>query len=383
MVRCSRCEACCSLADMSFRGDAPTREEPAKRMTYPPPRSPYFASCRRKSPRRKSPLRDRVTVSEWLASPERGRSQENQRHLPTFEELMRRDGEAKKTEVTHVRSDLDFIPTSEKSSSLRDVDLTSKPSPSANRPPIATQVSDVTKSDAPSPAQRPTPLDPDQSRSGPPGNHPSSLLAQVGSNDSYQNTLMSADQPLQAPSDASAQRTIASDLELHRRAMNPPEPSDDRDPLASKSGSTTATSLTEFQLLDEAAQRQLVMNMLQFFRQKSNSQSTSSNSSSRTKPSKPPKKAQPASSRARSDLSTLHETSCVSNEAVCDSDSTEYCDLPSSRHVSSIAIPTDDSSSRLLLGVDENKAEVIMKRLLKKIESQKAEERRKKQMLKR
>nr|CAB3221267.1 Alstrom syndrome protein 1 homolog [Phallusia mammillata] len=330
----------------------------------------------------KSMLQDRITVHDWLSSPDRKQYKAIEKVLPTFDELMSKQESKEKKhnydshhlittsketknevveknpedEHTSLPSKSNYSYALEEPTKLMSDRLLSTVTPATTARDVTPTIKKLTKDQQQQASQLP--------KTGP----PSSLCLEVEENDSYQNLSATDNQVTSVQYDSSPLGSRLSDVEMHRRMLHQASSSDDRDVLLkSKSKTSLLSAFDDFHTLDENVQKQILKKLVELLQQKQ----------------KPGKKAQKVSTPSRDlfrpatmqpNLSVLHETSQNSNAAVCDSDSTEYCELPSSQQTT---VVKEESSVRKVLGVDESKAEQIMKRLLKKIEKQKLDESRK------
>ena len=270
-------------------------------------------------------MRDRVTVHDWLRSPERKRKLEEQKQLPTFQELMEEE-EKKEREEEKSLSQNKIQPVLDARECVlkRNTQQDSTKLTTASNSPCKDRLrfEDSVKL----------------------GKHQSydvdgaSLRPQLDANDSYQCTSMNTGA-------------------LHSAASVSSIPtSDNRESSSSiEVRSTIPRSLSDFQLLDEKSQKKFLKEILRLL----NKQRTTKHE---------------VNEKHSSSTTAL---SSSSNQAVCDSDSTEYCDLPSTRpHTAA----TFDSYSST---IDKMNAEKIMKKLLQKINQQKEQDRRERKTHKR
>ena len=281
--------------------------------------SDEFVSPKRRNP----PLRERVSVQDWLRSPERKRKLEQQKHLPTFDELMEEE-ERKREEKTEKRREQR---AAREMSSLPERNMniqSSRKSSYSNRNPIQTNSENASKK-----------LDFEKS----------SLRPQLDDNDSYQQASLNTAGLPAALSRSSLSED--SDVNIQRRMVNQALSDTEFKSRLKKIPKT----VSEFQAMDEKSQQEFLGQVMIWVNQK---RRTSANGES---------------VQRRAAVTTSTSSSILSsNLAVCDSDSTEYCDLPST--------PTATSfNTSSLLSMDEAKAEKLMKKLLERIKRQKESER--------
>ena len=310
-----------------------------QRSSFERRRSPYSSERFSKSrsydgsPKKSaSPLRNRVTVHDWLKSPQGKRTLEKQKHLPTFDELMEEEmKEERKKEELQVNGSKYLL---NRDMNRQPSDLRSQtadggpPSSSHKTSPRALFVEkSLKKSDF----------------------EKSSLRPQMDDNDSYQQVSFNTPGLPTAASRASL-RSDESDVNLQRRVIN--HRSSDSEPGV-KFARKMPRSVKEFEAMDEQAQKEFLRHIL-------NRVTPQKRSSISSFPPKAPS------------VSSSYSGSMSSNQAVCDSDSTEYCDLPSTRPPTAF-----DTSNPSVMSLDEVKAEKIMKKLMDKIKRQKEQERKK------
>jgi len=271
--------------------------------------------------RRKSPLRDRVTVQDWLKSPERQQKLKHQKYLPTFDELM--DEEKRECEEKvekRAAREMRFLQE-------RDMNAqNSRKSRSLSRDRSVYSEKERKKIDF----------------------EKSSLRPQLDDDDSYQQASLNT-AGLPAALSRSSLPSEDSDVNIQRRIVNQALSDTEFKPRLNKIPRT----LTEFQSMDEKSQQEFLKQVMVWVNQKRRSSTNSESAVPRTAPT-----------------TTTSSSTLSSNHAVCDSDSTEYCDLPSTRPTTANTLNTSS-----LLSLDEVKAEKLMKKLLERIKRQKELER--------
>ena len=177
----------------------------------------------------------------------------------------------------------------------------------------------------------------------------SSLHPQLDDNDSYQQTSLNTG-GLPVAFSRSSLPSEDSDVNIQRRMVNQVSSDTEFKPELTKIPRT----VSEFQSMDEKSQQEFLRQAMVWVNRKRRSSTND-------------KKSRPDSAPT---MSTSQSESLLSNNAVCDSDSTEYCDLPSTRPQTANTLNTSS-----LLGMDEVKAEKLMRKLLERIRRQKESER--------
>ncbi|XP_076811187.1 uncharacterized protein LOC143455227 [Clavelina lepadiformis] len=290
------------------------------------------------SPRKISPLRERMTVQDWLSSPERKKSSSKQ--LPTFQELMQNQTktEIKSKEKVSKQDELDMVPTSDRERSLKPkiLNISTTPLQHPSKPAMTKSSYDQIN---PALLNSKSAAELDQA----------SLQTQVDWSDSYQGASLDMTET-QSPRVSSSYKFDKCSSLVNGKSSG-----------TTKSVTEIPKTLKDFESLDDASKHQVLKRILEYF----NKSRTKKHQGSQVKSSS---SAAPKRDSMKKALS-VNDISLNSNQAVCDSDSTEYCDLPSSRPTTA---QTNDDTFQRLLGVDESKAEQVMKRLLKKIENQKS-----------
>ncbi|XP_078495966.1 LOW QUALITY PROTEIN: uncharacterized protein LOC144751905, partial [Ciona intestinalis] len=299
----------------------------------------------------RSPYLDRIQVRDWLESPEHEKLKSSVKYLPTFAELMKQqENKQEREENKSQHQDLDVIPTNDKKPPLRSVDvnkedklvLGSLPKITVKKPVAYLMLKKVAEESIMTTDKLIRNVE------------VSSCRPEIPSDDSYQDaSLTNGDGNL-----SSGKTGSTSDLDIQRRIVNHGASEEDRNTSRRRSQSKMPLTLQEFQQLGEDSQRRLVRQILTWFKEKKKNTSRGGRSHHSAPASGPKSSAEPT-------------TDDFTTNAVCDSDSTEYCDLPESRPASSL--PKDSTVERLL-GVDESRAEIIMRRLMDKIERQKVKE---------
>nr|XP_002127193.3 uncharacterized protein LOC100178629 isoform X2 [Ciona intestinalis] len=279
--------------------------------------------------------------------PQREKLKSSVKYLPTFAELMKQQ-EREENKSHH--QDLDVIPTNDRKPPLRPVDVNKEDKLVLGSLPKITVKTPVVDVRLKKDSSEESVVTTDKSIRN---LEISSCRPEIPSDDSYQDaSLTNGDGNL-----SSGKTGSTSDLDIQRRIVNHGALEEDRNTSRRKSQSKMPLTLQEFQQLGEDSQRRLVNRFLPGLKEKKNT-SRGGRSHHSAPASGPKSSAEPT-------------TDDFTTNAVCDSDSTEYCDLPDSRPASSL--PKDSTVERLL-GVDESRAEIIMRRLMDKIERQKVKE---------
>ena len=294
----------------------------------------------------KSPLLDRVTVQDWLKSPERREKVKKEKHLPTFNEMMEA---AKKEEEAKKEKEAATLRDQVTDSEISNLEL-QKQAPLHSIRPENRQTelrSEVTSACDRIQFQYPEKLSSKLTEDG----EESSVCPQLDGSDSYQQASFNTPGLATLATTSSPPNGDESDVSLHRRLLVSSSDTDVAQPTNS-SQKKIPRNVDEFQSMDKKSQHQFLKQLLNYINRKDKSRSKM------------------GATKTKEKIKKSHNNSLRSNQAVCDSDSTEYCDLPSTRPPTA---HTFDSFSRSqhTLTMDEANAERIMKKLIEKINRQK------------